>query len=161
MSSCMRIGVGYDVHRLVEGRRLFLGGVEIPFEKGLLGHSDADVLLHALCDALLGAAGMGDIGRHFPDTDPQYKGIASLQLLAKTSQMIQKTGSVVNNVDATIVAEAPKIAPYSDSMRENIAKILNIDHNSINIKATTAEGLGVIGAGDAIAAYCVVSVRSG
>ncbi|MFH1674718.1 MAG: 2-C-methyl-D-erythritol 2,4-cyclodiphosphate synthase [Pseudomonadota bacterium] len=157
----MRIGFGYDVHRLVEGRKLFLGGVEIPFEKGLLGHSDADVLLHALCDGLLGAAGMGDIGRHFPDTDTKYKGIASLQLLAKTSQIISQAGFVVNNIDATIVAEAPKIAPYSDSMRENISKILNIDYNRINIKATTAEGLGSIGAGAAIAAYCVVTICAG
>lgn len=160
MSVCMRIGFGYDVHRLVEGRKLFLGGVEIPFEKGLLGHSDADVLLHAMCDALLGAAGMGDIGRRFPDTDPKYKGIASLKLLSRTFQIISEAGFVVNNIDATIVAEAPKIAPYSDSMRENISKILNIDYNRINIKATTAEGLGIIGAGAAIAAYCVVSVRS-
>ncbi|MBW2646142.1 MAG: 2-C-methyl-D-erythritol 2,4-cyclodiphosphate synthase [Deltaproteobacteria bacterium] len=157
----MRIGFGYDVHRLVEGRKLFLGGVEIPFEKGLLGHSDADVLLHALCDGLLGAAGRGDIGRHFPDTDPQYKGIASLELLAKTFQIISQAGFVVNNIDATIVTEAPQITPHSDYMMENIAKVLNIDHNRINIKATTAEGLGIIGAGAAIAAYCVVTICAG
>lgn len=154
----MRIGFGYDVHRLVEGRRLFLGGVEIPFEKGLLGHSDADVLLHALCDALLGAAGMGDIGKHFPDTDPEYQGIASLKLLGKTFQMVTRRGFVVSNVDATIVAEAPKMAPHGDAMRNNIAQALNVDPNRINIKATTAEGLGMIGAGAAIAAYCVVII---
>lgn len=157
----MRIGFGYDMHRLVEGRRLFLGGVEIPFEKGLLGHSDADVLLHALCDALLGAAGLGDIGQHFPDTDPEYQGIASLKLLSKTFQMITRRGFIVSNVDATILAEAPKITPHSDSMRDNIAKALNVDRGRINIKVTTAEGLGIIGAGIAIAAYCVVTIYSG
>ena len=148
----MRIGFGYDVHRLVEGRRLFLGGVEIPFEKGLLGHSDADVLLHALCDALLGAAGL--------DTDSKYQGIASLKLLGKTFQMITRRGFVVSNVDATIVAEAPKMAPHSEAMRNNIAQALNVDPDRINIKATTAEGLGIIGAGAAIAAYCVVTIYS-
>jgi 2-C-methyl-D-erythritol 2,4-cyclodiphosphate synthase len=157
----MRIGFGYDVHRLVEGRRLFLGGVEIPFEKGLVGHSDADVLLHALCDALLGAAGLGGLGKHFPDTDPEYQGIASQKLLNKTFQMITRRGFVVSNVDATILAEAPKMAPYSDSIRDNIAKALNVDRGRINIKATTAEGLGLIGTGAAIAAYCVVTIYSG
>jgi 2-C-methyl-D-erythritol 2,4-cyclodiphosphate synthase len=140
---------------------LFLGGVEIPFEKGLMGHSDADVLLHALCDALLGAAGLGDIGQHFPDTDPEYQGIASLKLLSKTFQMITHKGFVVSNMDATILAEAPRITPYSDSMRDNIATSLNIDRGCINIKATTAEGLGIIGTGAAIAAYCVVTIRPG
>ena len=157
----IRVGFGYDVHRLVEGRRLCLGGVVIPFEKGLLGHSDADVLLHALCDALLGAAGLGDIGQHFPDTDPAYRGIESLNLLNKTFHMITQTGFVVSNVDATILAEAPKMAPHSDSMRDNIAKALNVDRDRINIKATTAEGLGIIGTGAAIAAYCVVTIYSG
>jgi 2-C-methyl-D-erythritol 2,4-cyclodiphosphate synthase len=157
----MRVGFGYDVHRLVAGRRLCLGGVEIPFEKGLLGHSDADVLLHALCDALLGAAGLGDLGKYFPDADPECRGIESLKLLNKTFYMITQRGFVVSNVDATILAEAPKMAPHSDAMRNNIAKALNVDRGCINIKATTAEGMGIIGSGAAIAAYCVVTIYSG
>lgn len=157
----MRVGFGYDVHRLVEGRRLLLGGVDIPFQKGLSGHSDADVLLHALCDALLGAAGLGDIGRHFPDTDPAYKGIAGLKLLDRTFQMISHAGFAANNVDATILAEAPKIAPYSDHISKNIAKTLRIGQEHVNVKATTTEGLGIIGTGQAMAAYCVVTLGTG
>ncbi len=150
----MRIGMGYDIHRLVSGRRLVLGGVEIPFEKGLLGHSDADALIHAVCDALLGAAGLGDIGEHFPDTDPAYKGISSMKLLARTYEMVAAGFSVVN-LDATIFAEAPKLSPYKSRMRKNIAGIVEIEPGRINIKATTSEGLGMIGTGEGISAMCV------
>ena len=152
----MRIGMGYDVHRLVEGRDLVLGGVPIPYEKGLLGHSDADVLLHALCDALLGAAGLGDIGRHFPDTDPAYKGIRSLKLLTRTYEMVRSRGLVLVNADATVFAQSPKIGPYHRQMAQNIAEVLDSAPERINIKATTTEGLGMIGAGDGIAAMAVV-----
>ncbi len=153
----MRVGIGYDTHRLVEGRKLVLGGVTIPFEKGLLGHSDADALVHAVCDALLGAAGLGDIGRHFPDSDPEYKDINSMILLDRTYKMVRDTGirSVVN-MDAIVFAQAPKISPFKDRMETNIADILNTDSARINIKATTTEGLGMIGKGEGISAMCVV-----
>ncbi len=152
----MRVGIGYDVHKLVAGRTLILGGIVIPFEKGLLGHSDADVLVHAICDALLGAAGMGDIGLHFPDTDPKFKGIASLKLLAATSDIIRGERFAVVNIDATIFAEAPKIEVYRQDIRQNLARTLGIDPGCINIKATTTEGLGYVGRGDGIAAMSVV-----
>jgi 2-C-methyl-D-erythritol 2,4-cyclodiphosphate synthase len=156
----MRVGLGYDLHKLVEGRNLVLGGVTIPFAKGLLGHSDADVLLHAVCDALLGAAGLGDIGQHFPDTDPQFKGISSKRLLERSVQMVLNKGYSVNNVDAIIMAEAPKLAPYRKTMESNISSILRIDAECVNVKATTTEGIGAIGKGKAIAATCVVSLIS-
>ncbi len=152
----MRVGIGYDVHKLVAGRPLILGGIVIPFEKGLLGHSDADVLVHAICDALLGAAGMGDIGLHFPDTDPKFKDVASLKLLAATSDMIRGDRFAVVNIDATIFAEAPKIEPYRQDMRQHLAGTLEIDLGCINIKATTTEGLGYVGRGEGIAAMSVV-----
>ena len=154
----MRIGMGYDIHRLVSGRKLVLGGVTIPFEKGLLGHSDADVLVHAVCDALLGAAGLGDIGLHFPDTDPKYKDIESLKLLSQTVDLIRINGYQLQNVDTTIFAEQPKLAPYRTAMQLNLAQTLKVDCCLVNIKATTAEGLGIIGKGDAIAAMSVVLV---
>jgi 2-C-methyl-D-erythritol 2,4-cyclodiphosphate synthase len=156
----MRIGFGYDVHRLVAGRPLVLGGIVIPFEKGLLGHSDADVLVHAICDALLGAAAMGDIGLHFPDTDPKFKGISSLKLLASTTSMIKKTGFEVGNIDATILAEAPKINPYRAEMQHSLAHTMKIDPDRISVKATTAEGLGFIGKGDGMAAMSVALLKA-
>ncbi len=155
----IRVGSGYDVHRLVEGRRLVLGGVEVAYEKGLLGHSDADVLLHAVCDALLGAAALGDIGRHFPDTSPQYKGISSLNLLAEVHRLLREAGFLVNNIDATIVAERPKMAPHIPSMVANIAAAVDIERTAVNVKATTTEGLGFAGKGEGIAAYAVCSIR--
>ena len=133
----MRVGMGYDVHRLTEGRDLIIGGVKIPYEKGLLGHSDADVLLHAISDALLGAAALGDIGKHFPDTDPAYKGISSLILLEKVGDLIAEKSFLIENIDATIIAQAPKMRPHIDAMRENIAKALKIDVSQVNVKATT------------------------
>jgi 2-C-methyl-D-erythritol 2,4-cyclodiphosphate synthase len=148
----MRIGMGYDVHRLVPERRLVIGGVTIPYEKGLLGHSDADVLLHAICDALLGAAGLGDIGGHFPDTDPAYRDIDSMKLLQSTYAMVREEGWRLVNIDATIFAQAPKMAPYRRRMAANIARALGADQTRINIKATTTEGLGLIGRGEGIAA---------
>lgn len=154
----MRIGTGYDVHRLVRGRKLVLGGVTIPFEKGLLGHSDADVLLHALCDALLGAAGLGDIGLHFPDTDPLFKDIYSIKLLAMTYEMVRKKGFSIINADSTVFAEAPKLSPYKNAIQKNIAQTLNVEPGLINIKATTTEGLGMIGKGEGIGAMCVVLI---
>lgn len=154
----MRVGFGYDIHRLVRDRKLVLGGVTIPFEKGLLGHSDADVLLHAVCDALLGAASLGDIGRHFPDTDPRFKDISSTTILAQTFQMICDKGFSVNNLDATVLAEAPRLAPYCGAMERSIAVLLDIEADRVNIKATTMEGIGAIGKGEAIAAMCVVSL---
>lgn len=154
----MRIGTGYDMHRLVSGRKLVLGGVAIPFEKGLAGHSDADVLVHAVCDALLGAAGLGDIGLHFPDSDPQYKDISSLTLLAKIAELIRQKGFQVSNIDATLVAEAPKLSSYRKAIQENIARTINIDLHQVNIKATTTEGLGVIGMGEAMAAMSAALV---
>lgn len=159
----MRIGMGYDVHRLTEDRELILGGVEIPFEKGLLGHSDADVLLHAIMDALLGASALGDIGKHFPDTDPTYKGISSILLLEHVGQLLEAEGIKIGNIDATIIAQRPKLAPYIMNMRENIAKALNIDIQQINVKATTEEGLGFTGQGLGIAsnAICLVEKEKG
>lgn len=154
----IRIGQGYDVHRLVEGRQLIIGGVEIPYEKGLLGHSDADVLLHAIKDALLGAAALGDIGKHFPDTDERYKGASSIMLLKEVNRLIQDKGYVVNNVDATIIAQKPKMAPHIHQMRENIALALDVDMDWINVKATTTEGLGFTGTGEGIAAQAVASI---
>ncbi len=151
----MRIGMGYDVHKLVEDRRLVIGGVEIPYEKGLLGHSDADVLLHAIMDALLGAAGLGDIGKHFPDTDEMYKGADSLKLLCKVKQLLDENMFFVGNIDATIIAQKPKMAPYIPAMRTNIAKTLGIEISQINIKATTEEGLGFTGAGQGISAQAI------
>lgn len=151
----MRIGMGYDVHRLTEGRDLILGGVKIPYEKGLLGHSDADVLVHAVMDALLGAAGLGDIGRHFPDTDPSYRGISSLKLLEHVGKLLEDKLYVIGNIDATIIAQQPKMAPYISWMRECIAKTLHIEMDQINIKATTEEGLGFSGRGEGISAQAV------
>jgi 2-C-methyl-D-erythritol 2,4-cyclodiphosphate synthase len=157
----MRIGTGYDVHRLVEGRKLIIGGVDIPHEKGLLGHSDADVLLHAVGDALLGAAGLGDLGRHFPDTDQQFKGISSLKLLGDVGRLLEGKGFRVNNIDATIVAERPKMAPHIAAMTANIAAALRIDVSSVSVKATTTEGLGFAGRGEGIAAYAVCMIIRG
>ena len=137
----MRIGMGYDVHRLAENRKMIIGGVEIPYEKGLLGHSDADVLLHAIMDALLGAAALGDIGKHFPDTDPAYEGISSMKLLEKVGQLLEDNRYVIENIDATIIAQKPKMRPYIDTMRENIAGALGIELFQVNVKATTEEGL--------------------
>jgi 2-C-methyl-D-erythritol 2,4-cyclodiphosphate synthase len=154
----MRIGMGYDVHRLVDGRKLVLGGVTIPFERGLLGHSDADVLIHAVCDALLGAAGMGDIGQHFPDTDSKYKNMISLKMLARVCDMVRSQGFVIENIDSTILAEAPKIAPYKEEMKKNIARAVEIDMKRINIKATTTEGLGAFGKGEGIGAMSVALI---
>jgi len=154
----MRIGQGFDVHRFVSGRELVLGGVKIPHDKGLAGHSDADVLLHALCDALLGAANMGDIGMHFPDTDQAFKNIDSLELLKKTWGMVREKHSTIINIDATLLAEIPKIAPYSASMRGKIASVLEISADIVNIKATTLEGLGFVGRKEGIAAMCVVLI---
>ncbi len=151
----MRIGHGYDVHRLTEGRKLILGGVEIPYEKGLLGHSDADVLLHAVADALLGAAAMGDIGRHFPDTDPSLEGIDSRILLRKTAEKIAERGYAVGNVDATVIAQRPRLSPYIDRMRDHIAEDLMIEADQVNVKATTEEKLGFTGRGEGIAAHAV------
>jgi 2-C-methyl-D-erythritol 2,4-cyclodiphosphate synthase len=155
----MRIGIGYDVHRLVSGRKLMIGGVEIPSEAGLLGHSDADVLLHAICDALLGAASLGDIGRHFPDTAPKYKGISSLILLEEVQRLLEEAGFDVNNIDATIVADKPKMAPYIRTMVENIAMAAKTDRSLVNVKATTTEGLGFTGRGEGMAAYAVCTIK--
>jgi 2-C-methyl-D-erythritol 2,4-cyclodiphosphate synthase len=151
----MRIGFGYDVHRLVLGRPLILGGVTIPFEKGLLGHSDADVLLHSVCDALLGAAAMGDIGEHFPDSNPKFKNCSSLRLLKQVGEMIAIDGFHIQNIDATIIAEAPKIAPHRLEMQKNIADALQIELSCAHVKATTTEGLGSIGRGEGIASTCI------
>lgn len=156
----MRVGMGYDVHRLVEGRELIMGGVNIPYEKGLLGHSDADVLLHAIMDALLGAAALGDIGKHFPDSDPAYKGISSILLLEKVGELLTGEGYFVGNIDATIIAQAPKMRPYIDQMRENIAKALDVDVSCINVKATTEEGLGFTGTGEGISAQAICMLTS-
>ncbi len=156
----MRIGMGYDVHRLVEGRDLIMGGVKIPYEKGLLGHSDADVLLHAISDALLGAAALGDIGKHFPDTDSAYKGISSLLLLEKVGQLLEEKGYLIENIDATIIAQAPKMRPYIDTMRENIARALQISAEQVNVKATTEEGLGFTGTGEGISSQAICMLTS-
>jgi 2-C-methyl-D-erythritol 2,4-cyclodiphosphate synthase len=157
----MRVGMGYDVHRLTNGRPLILGGVDIPFDRGLLGHSDADVLVHAICDALLGAAGLGDIGLHFPDTDPAYKDADSLSLLKRVGGMLSEKGFSIANIDATILAESPKISPYRDEMISNIAGVLDIVCHMINIKATTTEGLGSIGRKEGIAAMAVAMIGTG
>lgn len=151
----MRVGHGYDVHRLVEGRKLILGGVEIPWEKGLLGHSDADVLVHAVMDALLGAAGLWDIGHAFPDNDPAYAGIDSMLLLARVRDMLTEKGYTVGNVDATILAQRPKLASHIPQMRRNIAQVLGVEEDCINVKATTEEGLGFTGSGEGMAAHAV------
>lgn len=154
----MRVGMGYDVHRLVVGRKLILGGEEIPFEKGLDGHSDADVLLHAIKDAMLGAAALGDIGRHFPDTDDAYKGASSLKLLHRVGEILSEHGYAVNNIDATIIAQRPKLATFIPAMNRNIADTLGIEIDAVNVKATTTEGLGFAGTGEGIAAQAIVSV---
>lgn len=154
----MRIGMGYDVHRLVEGRKLVLGGVTIPFEKGLLGHSDADVLIHAVCDALLGAAGLGDIGLHFPDSDPKWKDMSSLKILSRTYELVNHKGFKIINLDSTILAEAPKISPYKETMEKNIARAIEIEPEDVNVKGTTFETLGMIGRGEGIAAICVALI---
>ena len=151
----MRVGIGYDIHRLVEGRPLILGGVPVVYEKGLLGHSDADVLVHAICDAILGAAGLGDIGMHFPDNDPQYKDISSLELLSNTCRMMAAKGFRIVNLDTIIFAEAPKLGSQRHDMQQMIAKTMNVAAEQVNIKATTTEGLGVIGKGEGIGAMCV------
>lgn len=154
----MRVGIGYDVHKLVEDRDLIIGGVKIPYEKGLLGHSDADVLLHAISDAILGAAALGDIGLHFPDTDERFKGADSLKLLNETGKLIKAKGYSVVNIDATIIAQAPKMRPHIDSMRKNIADALEIDINQVNVKASTEEGLGFTGAGLGIASNAIAMI---
>ena len=151
----MHIGMGYDVHRLVEERKLIMGGVEIPFEKGLLGHSDADVLLHAIMDALLGAAALGDIGKFFPDNDPAYEGADSVMLLKKVGEMLQEQRFLIENIDATIIAQMPKMRPYIDQMRQNIADTLELDLSQVNVKATTEEGLGFTGTGEGISAQAI------
>ncbi|MBR2339074.1 MAG: 2-C-methyl-D-erythritol 2,4-cyclodiphosphate synthase [Clostridia bacterium] len=151
----MRIGHGYDVHRLTEGRALILGGVTIPYEKGLLGHSDADVLAHAITDALLGAAAKGDIGAWFPDTDPQYRGADSLKLLSFTCAMLRREGYEIGNIDATVLAQAPKLKPYIEEMRRNLASACGVDMDRISVKATTEEGLGFTGSGEGMAAHAV------
>jgi len=155
----MRIGIGYDVHRLIEGRKLVLGGVVIPFEKGLLGHSDADVLVHAVCDALLGAAGLGDIGMHFPDTDPEYKDISSIKILDKTYELVNSKNFKIANIDSTIFADAPKLLSYKEAMEKNIARSIEIEPECVNVKATTFEGLGMIGKGEGIGAMCIVLIQ--
>ena len=155
----MRIGHGYDVHRLVTERELILGGVNIPYEKGLLGHSDADVLTHAVMDALLGAAGLGDIGRHFPDTDPRYKGISSLKLLSCVAEKLQAAGYKVGNIDATVIAQAPKLKDHIPQMQENLAKILQVEPNQVNVKATTEERLGFTGREEGISAHAVCLIE--
>lgn len=156
----MRIGMGYDVHRLVEDRDMIIGGVKIPYEKGLLGHSDADVLLHAVMDALLGAAALGDIGKHFPDTDPAYKGISSMELLKKVGEMLEENYFLIENIDATIIAQAPKMRPHIDAMRRNIASALGIRTEQVNVKATTEEGLGFTGSGAGISAQAICMLTS-
>ena len=155
----IRMGFGFDAHRLVAGRPLILGGVDIAYEFGLQGHSDADVLVHAICDALLGAAALGDLGRHFPDTDPHWKGVSSLKLLTQIVDMVRKAGFEMHNVDTTIVAQAPKLAKYVQSMTTNIASTLGLERNRVNIKATTTEGMGYSGRGEGIAAYAVATLQ--
>ena len=157
----MQVGLGFDVHRLVKGRKLVLGGVTIPFEKGLLGHSDADVLVHAVCDALLGAAGLGDIGLHFPDTDPVLKDIDSIKLLEKTYKLVTKKGYSIINIDSTVFTETPKLSTYRVEMQKHIARAIEIDPNYVNVKATTFEGLGMFGRGEGIGAMCVALIRIG
>ena len=154
-----RFGMGYDVHRLVEGRKLILGGVDVPYEKGLLGHSDADVLLHAVSDAILGAAALGDIGTHFPDTDERFKGADSGKLLAEVVRLVRAEGYAIGNVDATIVAQAPKLLPYIPQMRENIARMIGVAVSDVNVKATTEERLGFTGSGEGMSAYAVAGIE--
>ena len=156
----MRVGMGYDVHRLVLERDLIIGGVKIPYEKGLLGHSDADVLLHAIMDALLGAAALGDIGKHFPDNDPAYKGADSLMLLGRVGEILSEEGYVIENIDSTIIAQKPKMAPHIEQMRKNIADTLGLDISRVNVKATTEEGLGFTGTGEGISAQAVALIMS-
>ena len=156
----IRVGMGYDIHRLVEERKLFLGGVEIPYVKGLISHTDGDVVLHAIADALLGALGMGDIGQHFPDSDPNYKNVPSGNILQRVAVILSEKNFAIGNIDTAIIAEEPKIYPFRDKMIEKIASILGIDKSKINIKATTNEGVGSIGKGDAIAAYAVATLES-
>lgn len=160
MRGNMRIGTGYDVHRMTKGRELVLGGVKIPCERGLLGHSDADVLVHAVMDALLGAAALGDIGRHFPDSDEKYRGISSLKLLEQVGALLQQEHYIVGNIDATIIAQRPKLAPFIELMRDNIAAVLGISRSQVNVKATTEEGLGFTGSGEGIAAQAAVLLCS-
>ena len=155
----VRIGHGYDVHRLTEGRRLILGGVDVPWERGLLGHSDADVLTHAVMDALLGAAGLGDIGRHFPDNDPAYAGADSLRLLKHVVGLLREQGYCVGNVDATVLAQRPKLAPHIPGMRDNLARVMGVDPGQVNVKATTEEGLGFTGSGEGMAAHAVALIE--
>ncbi|QJR15501.1 2-C-methyl-D-erythritol 2,4-cyclodiphosphate synthase [Usitatibacter palustris] len=155
----IRVGQGFDVHQLVAGRKLVIGGVTIPFDKGLLGHSDADVLLHAICDALLGAAALGDIGKHFPDSDPKYKGIDSRELLRHVAALVKSKGYAVGNVDATIIAEAPRMAPHIAQMVANIAADLGVDAGAVNVKATTTEKLGFTGRGEGIAAQAIAGLE--
>lgn len=156
MVSDIRIGHGYDVHRLTEGRRLIICGVDIPYEKGLLGHSDADVALHAICDAMLGALALGDIGKHFPDSDPNYKGISSLELLKRVTELVREKGYSVGNLDVTVLAQRPKLAAYIPEMRDNVASCLGVGTDRVSVKATTEEGLGFTGSGEGIAAHAVV-----
>ena len=156
----MRIGQGYDVHRLVEGRKLIIGGVDIPYEKGLLGHSDADVLLHAVMDALLGAAALGDIGQHFPDSDERYKGISSIALLKEVGKILQENGYMIENIDSTVIAQRPKLLPYRPQMAENIAAALGIEKEQVSVKATTEEGLGFTGTGEGISAQAIALLSS-
>ncbi len=156
----MRVGMGYDVHRLVENRDLIIGGVKIPYEKGLLGHSDADVLLHAIMDALLGAAALGDIGKHFPDSDPEYKGADSLVLLKRVGDLLSEEGYVIENIDSIIIAQKPKMAPHIEQMRKNIADTLGLDISRVNVKATTEEGLGFTGTGEGISSQAVALIMS-
>lgn len=155
----MRVGMGYDVHRLTEGRDLILGGVKIPYEKGLLGHSDADVLLHAIMDALLGAAALGDIGKHFPDTDEKYSGISSMKLLKHVAGLLEENLYIVENIDATIIAQKPKMRPHIAQMEENIASALRIERDRVNVKATTEEGLGFTGSGEGISAQAICALE--
>ena len=155
----IRVGFGYDAHRLVDGRPLILGGVNIPYERGLQGHSDADVLLHAVCDALLGAAGLGDLGRHFPDTDPELKGVSSIALIRRVMEMIREAGFEVQNLDSTVVAQAPKLAPHIQTMIATIADATKVSPWQVSVKATTTEGMGFAGSGEGIAAYAVVALK--
>jgi len=157
----MRIGMGYDMHRLVPGRKLVLGGIHIPFDKGLAGHSDADALIHAVCDALLGAAGLGDIGHHFPDTDPEYRGIDSIILLKRTWDMIRQRGYAIANVDATVLAQFPRLSPFRGAMEEKIAGALEMDAGRVNVKASTTEGLGTIGSQEGIGSMAIVLLSGG
>ncbi|HKP14241.1 MAG TPA: 2-C-methyl-D-erythritol 2,4-cyclodiphosphate synthase [Blastocatellia bacterium] len=159
MSEAYRVGTGYDIHRLVDGRKLLLAGVRVPFMKGLLGHSDSDVLAHAVCDALLGAAALGDIGSHFPDTDPRWRGASSLDFLRQAVKLVGEKGYRVANVDATVIAEQPRLKPYVQAMREQLAAVLEVDVDSVSIKAKTNEGLDAIGRGEAMAAHAVVLIK--